>query len=314
MRTLIVVVILLVAGFFGAKLYIQHRAADSIDTAVRLLSPYAKLTYGSVTASLSGELKIERISGRIADFRDPFTIDSVTLITPGFGFLLGFDRHARNFDVPESFGIELTRFRAYVGADFLEPLDALRRAELASHEPTPAEACIGTFGFSPEALLALGYRDLVTDVRLAYNRDGKNVKVAVASHNEQMYDVDLALTFAGISDPTELARGAPPVLIEGRVDYVDRSMNARIMKSCTEEHGVSAEEVLAAQKAELQTLARSYKIELDPAILDPYTEFLHGKQRFTLISKPLEPVDLRHVKLYKPSDVPNLLNLMAEVD
>src|ERR1043166_2743362 len=106
MRTLIVVVILLVAGFFGAQFYIQHRAAENIDTVVSLLSPYAELKYGNVTATLSGELKIERISGKIADYHDSFTIDSVTLITPGFGFLLGFDRHARDFDVPESFGIE----------------------------------------------------------------------------------------------------------------------------------------------------------------------------------------------------------------
>jgi len=314
MRPLIAVVILLAAGFIGANLYVQHRAANALDDVVRQIHPYVELTYGTVTPSLSGELKIESIRGKVANFDDAFTIDSVTLITPGFGFLLGFDRRVRDFNVPDSFGVELSRFRAPIGADFLEPLEELRGTGLANREPTAVELCIGANGFTPAALRDLGYDEIITDIRMAYSRDGKRVKVAVASHNEDMYDVDLALTFGGISDPTELARGAAPVLVEGRVDYVDRSLNARIMKSCTEEHGVPAEEVLAAQKTELQTLARGYSAELDAAILDPYTEFLLGKQRFTLISKPLEPVDLRHVKLYKPSDVPNLLNLMAEVN
>jgi hypothetical protein len=313
MRMVIVIAVLLVAGFFGAKVYVEHRAADGIDAAVRQLRPFVDLRYGDVTASITGELKVERINGKVEGFDDSFSVDTITLVTPGFRFLLGMDRRMRDFDVPDSFGIELAGLRMPVGADFLEALDT-RRKELGSGELTPAEACIGAYGFTPDELRALGYEELASDLRVAYRRKDNRLVVAVASHNEDMYDVDLALTFDGISDPTELARGAAPVLIEGRVDYVDRSLNGRIMKSCTEKHGVPAEEVLAAQQAEIQTLARTYRMELDPAILDPYTQFLQGKQRFTLISKPLEPVDLRHVKLYKPSDVPNLLNLMAEAN
>jgi hypothetical protein len=314
MRMLIFVAILIAGGLFGSKLYVEHKAASNLDAVIAQLRPYVDLTYGKVTTSLTGELEIERIRGKFADFEDPFTIESVTLITPGFGFLLGFDKRVRDFDVPESFGVEIAGFRTSIGADFMEPLDDLRRAGLAGVEPSAAERCIGTYGFSPEDFRDLGYDELAMDVRMAYSRDGNRVKLAVASHNEDMYDVDLALTFGGISDPTELARGAAPVLIEARVDYVDRSMNGRIMKRCTEQHGVTADEVLAAQTLELQTLARNSGMELDPAILDPYAAFLQGRQRFTITSKPLEPVDLRHIKLYKPSDVPNLLNLMAEVN
>ena len=53
-------------------------------------------------------------------------------------------------------------------------------------------------------------------------------------------------------------------------------------------------------------------MELDELIIQPYTDFLLGKQRFTLTSQPPRPVDLTRLSLYKPSDVPNLLNLTAE--
>ncbi len=66
------------------------------------------------------------------------------------------------------------------------------------------------------------------------------------------------------------------------------------------------------QLREVQTLARQSGMELDALIIQPYTDFLLGKQRFTLTSKPTRPVDLTRLSLYKPSDVPNLLNLTAE--
>jgi hypothetical protein len=97
----------------------------------------------------------------------------------------------------------------------------------------------------------------------------------------------------------------------GRIDYVDRSLNGRIMKHCAEQQ-VAPEDVIAAQLRELQAFARQSGVELDAPLIAPYTDFLQGKQRFTLISAPHNPVDLTRVSLYKPSDVPNLLNLTAE--
>ena len=97
----------------------------------------------------------------------------------------------------------------------------------------------------------------------------------------------------------------------GRLDYIDHSLNGRIMKHCAEQQ-VAPEDVIAAQLREIQVTARESGMELDAMIIEPYTEFLRGKQRFTLTSAPPRPVDLTTVSLYKPSDVPNLLNLMAE--
>jgi hypothetical protein len=146
---------------------------------------------------------------------------------------------------------------------------------------------------------------------MTFRRDGGQLVISFGADVEDMYGVDVELTLEGISDPTALARGVRPLLVAGRIDHVDRSLNDRIMKYCTELE-VMPEDVIAAQLREVHTLARDNGMELDALIIQPYTDFLLGKQRFTLIAQPPRPVDLTQISLYKPSDVPNLLNLTAE--
>jgi hypothetical protein len=126
-----------------------------------------------------------------------------------------------------------------------------------------------------------------------------------------MYDFDLTMTLSGLADPTALARGAKPLLVDAQLDYVDRSLNGRILAHCAEQQ-IGADEVIAAQVVEIETLARESGMELDAMLIEPYTQFLRGKQRITITSRPSRPVDLTQIGLYKPSDVPNLLNLTAE--
>lgn len=45
--------------------------------------------------------------------------------------------------------------------------------------------------------------------------------------------------------------------------------------------------------------------------MDPYREFLNGKPTFIISAQPTKPVNLSQIGLYKPTDVPALLNLSA---
>ena len=54
-------------------------------------------------------------------------------------------------------------------------------------------------------------------------------------------------------------------------------------------------------------------IEFDEYVVEPYKEFLAGKSTFVLTAKPNQPINLSQIDLYKPSDVPALLNLSGEV-
>ncbi len=47
--------------------------------------------------------------------------------------------------------------------------------------------------------------------------------------------------------------------------------------------------------------------------MEPYEKFLSGGSTFIVTARPTNPIILSQITLYKPTDVPALLNLSAEV-
>jgi hypothetical protein len=310
MRNLLVAVAVIgVGGYFGTKLYIQHKAAQDLDALLEQARPFVDIEYGQVVATIRGELRVEDVTIRMPKFHDELKIDSAGVLTPGFLFLLGFDRNKLEF--PEYLGVELTGLRASADADFMRQLDELHAVETAAVELTAADRCANTYGLTPAALKQLGYDEVVVDFKVGFRTVAGQLVMDIGAAIEDMYDVDLTVTLDGVTDPAAMARGARPMLVAGRLDYVDRSLNERIVKRCAE-LDVTRDDVVAAQIREIQAVAREAGMELDAMLLEPYTDFLLGKRRFTVTSAPPRPVDLTRVSLYKPSDVPNLLNLTAE--
>ena len=101
---------------------------------------------------------------------------------------------------------------------------------------------------------------------------------------------DVVVLGSGSGAVAEQAAGIQGV---NRVRTLDRPENA---------HPVAA--VLAPQVA---ALGHDYDY-----VLGPYKEFLAGKSTFVLTAKPAEPINLSQIDLYKPADVPALLNLSGE--
>ena len=312
MRNLIVAtVVLAVAGYFGAKFYIQYKVARDIDAALNQVRPFVDVSYSNVVATLDGQLKIEGVTARMSQFEDELHIDSINVLTPGFLFLLGFENDARNFEFPEKLGVEIKGARSPIDADFMKELEKYSEQQTTTRELTAADECASTYGMTAAALKRYGYYEMNADFRAVFRRVADNVTMDLGAHLADMYDFDLTMTLSGLADPTALARGAKPLLVDAQLDYVDRSLNSRILAHCAEQQ-IGADEVVAAQVVELETLARESGMELDALLIEPYTEFLKGKQRLTITSRPSRPVDLTQIGLYKPSDVPNLLNLTAE--
>ena len=313
MRNLLVAAVVIgVGGYFGAKFYVQYKAARDLDRVLVQARPIVDIQYQNVVATLKGELRVDGIRIQLPQFDDPINIESLGVRTPSFLFLLGFGNGAEDFEFPDRLGVEVTGLRASVDADYMSLLKDARKLSVAAVELTPADQCAGTYGFTPEALKRLGYYELDVDFDANFRRSGGDELVLeIGTHVADMYAFDLTATFSGLADPTALARGARPLLVGGRLDYIDHSLNGRILKHCAEQQ-VTAEDVIAAQLREIQAVARESGMELDAMIIEPYTDFLLGKQRFTITSQPTRPVDLTRISLYKPSDVPNLLNLTAE--
>ena len=142
-------------------------------------------------------------------------------------------------------------------------------------------------------------------------KSGSSEVMKMTAAVDQAYDAEMNLILApdaqGKSPINAMARRK---LSEFKLVLTDRSINERVRKYC-EQLGLSPEETLQAQLDALNFLGESNGIAFDEYVIDPYQEYLAGKSTFIVTAEPTNPINLTQIDLYKPSDVPALLNLAA---
>lgn len=319
MKQLVILAALLGAvGYFGSKYYLHDKVSRNLDTVLEAARPVVDVQYEGVSSTLSGDLSIDGITVHMTGFADAVRIASVKLVTPGYFQLLDLasigSGSGGELEIPEELGIAFEGIRVATDADFMRVIDEARRTQYGVQEVSdPAATCVGKYGFSAGTLRQLGYGELVIDAGLGYRQVEGQLLIDLSTDVADMYDVSMVLTFDGMPTPQAVMMGAfQPLLVAGRLEYVDRSLEERVMKLCTEAEDLPVETVIAARVDAFQAVGSSNGIEFDEYVIDPYREFLNGKDRFVITAEPIDPVNLLQIGLYKPSDVPALLNLSAE--
>jgi hypothetical protein len=319
MKNLIVWAIILgVVGYGGSKFLLHHKVGRGVDQAVMAVSPFVNIEYDGVSSTMTGELTIDGINAQVTGFNEPIFIARLGIDTPSYFSLLRLADISENIQspddvIPEYFGFIVEGVRMRVNADYF------RKAYSASVNDISADAlqedaarCTGKYGFSPDTLTNLGFTDQVVSVAAHFRRGEGDYVVEMTSDVEDLWSLDASITLAG-DMVSEFAKGPRyrPRMKNMRVVFEDDSLNARVEKYCGR-LGMSAEETRAAQLEKLRYMGEVYGIEFDEYVIDPYIEFLAGKSTLVVTAKPTEPVSLSQITLYKPSDVPALLDLSAE--
>lgn len=320
MKNLVVTVILVgVLGYFGAKFYLHHKVSSDLDTAISLAKPFADIQYAGVSSTMSGKLSVDGINARFGSFNDRLEIDKVSIITPGFWYLLNLDDMGQRMigsdaGLPESFGFAIEGLRADVSDDFMKAMaQAAHEAAPEIEEGDTAANCVGKYGFSMATLKRLGYDKIIMSMSMGYRQEDGNLLVDMSADLEDMYALQIDLTLDGLMTPEMLVRGTfRPRMVDGRIEYEDFSLMERTRKLC-QRQGLSEPEVIAAELDAFQAAGAQNGIVFDEYVMEPYKKFLSGGSRFVLTARPTEPIGLSQIDLYKPTDVPALLNLRAEV-
>lgn len=319
MKKLIIWAIVLGAGaYFGSKMLLHHKVGEAVDTAFLMMSPYANIEYQGVSSTMSGELTIDGITLRIVGYDDEIHIDRIGIDTPSYFSLLNLTDISENIAtpdeiIPESFGFIAEGLRVSVNSDYLkeihrERLNALNESDIGA----PAAECAGKYGYSPRALSSLGYTEQVASVSAHFKRGHGDYSIVIESDVENMWSLNGELTLAG-DMVSEMSKGPRyrPRMKSMHIEYQDLSLNERVRKYCGS-LGLSEEEVLQAQLDTLHFFGKENGIEFDEYVIEPYTEFLNGKSTLVITANPREPIAISQISLYKPSDVPALLDLSAE--
>lgn len=164
----------------------------------------------------------------------------------------------------------------------------------------------GKYGFSPAALVDLGYDEQLVSFAMYLQKSGPSELIKMTATVDEMWEADIDLTLAASTKNAMASRD----LSELKFVLTDRSLKKRVSDYC-EQLGLSPEETLQAQLDALHFFGESNGIVFDEYVLGPYKEYLAGKTTLVVTAEPSNPVNLTQIGLYKPSDVPALLNLSA---
>ena len=301
-------------GYFGSKWYLHSEVSDGMDMAVIMMSPYADVEYSGVASTLTGELTIEGIRIRFDGFNDDLYIDRLGIDTPSFLSLieLGDVARMKSDGMPEYFGFMVEGLRIPAGADYYKELYKFAlEARGVDDALDAAVECTGKYGFSPKALADLGYDAQVISSSITIHNQRDKFSFDMTMTMQDMWDIDASLTLAG-DMMTDMMKGRAyrPKLSSLKVAMTDRSLNKRVADYCSR-RGLSEKEILQAQLDSFKFVGEENGIEFDEYVLDPYMEFIGGKSTLVVTAKPNEPIAISQIDLYKPSDVPALLNLEA---
>lgn len=308
-----------VALFVGTKWKLHNDVESGVDMIVMMVSPYADVTYSGVSSTLSGELTIDNIEVHITGYEDAYRIRRFGIDTPSFLTLMKLGNIETVFTsgddfLPEYFGIIIEGFQLPSNADFVRDIYTQRVESLGVDDAEePANACTGKYAMSPKALAAMGYYEYDLSLNARFRQLGSRYAVEIESSAADMWAIDAELILVG-DMILEFAKGPRyrPKMSELHVEYTDLSLNGRVADYCRR-LGLSGEEVVSAQLDAFSFKGREYGIEFDEYVIDPYIDFLDGKQTFIVTAKPTDPVTLSQISLYNPKDVPALLQLSAEV-
>ena len=315
MKKLLILVVLVAAlGYGGATWMLHSKVGDSMDSLVLLAAPFAKIEYGGIRSTLGGELTIENVTIDFNDFSDDLEIGRVGIDTEHFLALLEMNDFLsmQSREVPDYFGFIVDDVRLPSDADyFLAAFRALEEAAGEAYPDDPAARCSGQAGLSPELLAELGYAEQRFSMRMGFERADRGVSVNIDTRVEDMWDAHIDLDIAGDVSPQALmAQAYRPRMSSMRLEYTDLSFNERVRQNCIRQ-GLSEEEILTAQLDAFRQFGMDNGIEFDEYVIEPYMEFLKGKDTLVITATPNEPVALSQIDLYKPSDVPALLQLEA---
>jgi hypothetical protein len=318
MRNLIILSILFGGLAYGsAKFYLHKKVESGMDNAVVMMSPYADITYKGVSSTMSGKLTVNGINARIKGFNDDLRIDKLGIDTPNFLTLLDLGDLASSMQssdgkLPEYIGFIIEGMHMPANADYYRTLYDFGIAALGPTDiDETAVQCTGKYGFSPATLAELGYQEQLVSMAMYMRQSGANYSIDISASTSDMWDVSAQMSFAGHMK-SEISKGPMyrPKLSRMQLELTDRSLNQRVKDHCNA-RGLTDEEILQAQLEALEFFGETNGIVFDEYVITPYKEYLGGKSTLIVTAQPTEPLNLSQIALYKPSDVPALLNLEA---
>jgi len=312
---------LVLAGalFGGAKGYIYHRVSSELDKAISMAEPFADIRYQGISSSFEGRIAVENIRIYPVTSNDEITIESAQISGDGLQFLYQLLMGGFQNKPPEKFGLSVKGFSIPLGGDlavnYSSMLDSVKQASGVKD----SDGCGLMTGLSPDLLGSLGFYAIIMDTTLDVDFD----QVEGRAEMQIGFDVrdveysQISVLMTNVSEPGAIMIGMQkPQLSEISVIYqIDPEFVAKSQKHCADSRGLTVDAfVESTLNLDKQELAQQLGFVPGPGLLAAIKSFIKNPKEVSFSIHPPEGVDPASFSLYKPEDIPDMLNLQLAVN
>jgi len=315
---LITLVVVGLAGYGALKLYVFYQAKNKFQQILYCMGiprqpinapPRSRLfDYDHITASIFGPIGIKGLKFRIPSMDEEIDVGEVQ-------FTYDYDGDLKTCPTPRHVNLSIQDLQMNVSLlQKYNDMIAKRREQLGLGDQ-PVPELVSRLGFTnlyeeSTDFSGLGYNRLNLDMSLDLAYDKKNKSATTTFHEKikQLGDFTFAITVANLAKNIDSAVLGVKIK-EAKLVYHDQSYISRLFKMFAEQNKM---DVAAYRKQVIDNLATDFnakQIKLGKDSVSNLKDFLRNPKQLIVTMYPYEPVGIQSVKLYKPGDVPMLLNL-----
>jgi hypothetical protein len=305
--------ILAIGLLIKVSLWLSVRAV--MDDAIRQLSPFMQISYGSITSSFDGRVGLKNVEIRVPALDDHLRVVNAELKFNGLAELLSFKERLAEGKFPEQMAISLKGLALDVHGPLMVQLydqPAERSVFTALSEVT----CGSVSSIGTRELLEMGYRTFETDAELSFQflPGAQTLSFKLTSDNQDMLEMRLGMTLANMSEkPGDLIVN-PPRLSIVTVELDDNQYQRKVQDYCAGKLGQDREHYLQTAIEKVDQVLRSQRIVLEPSLLAAYAGYLQDPQSLRLELNPTEGMEWDGLQFYAAKDVLAMLRPVLSIN
>jgi hypothetical protein len=309
---------LLIAGvaYVAAKGLVYYKFKNSVDTASAQMRIFATLQYEGISSSLlDSSVTLENVSILPSGFEDGIKIDSITLRTQDISYLLkGFD--SRRGEFPKRLGISMKGLKIDLYGSMVDQLERVSNQLRNMMKGLVPSTCGNKLYLGPAEYREMGYDILNSDLDFSYKFTDQGIEMTYNWVTREVAAAIMVMKMTGPTRPTAMAvMNNPPQLTEISFAYQDLDYTKRSNEYCAKQ---GKREVAQYIEAEVNKPDTAYALQWGfvpgPGLKQAYKDFLTNPGSVSLTIRPPTGFNQNTIGLYKPEELPGLLNMELAVN
>lgn len=318
MRKIIIILVLGAVVVYGSlKGYIWYTIKSNIDDVITMAAPFAKITYGSIYASLDGKIGLTDIKISPLMLQDTFSIGSIIYDAKSLEGLWKLRQSKKQNEFPHEFDFSINKFKLDLYASYLDQLDAQLENNI-SGSPFDALGCAEVSQIGPNELREMGYDTIDLSIKFGFLFDPNAQTVTFrgtfnadkVSSADFSYTIDIGISSLAISN----APAASPRLTNASITTRDYSYNQRRNQYCADKLGATLDEYLDNHIELVKEYLEENGITYDEILIEAYREYITKAGEVYVAANPVDPVPIMGLDQYSFADLVYLLNLDLQVN